>query len=113
GLEVGRAQIGLLSEDGSRFSILDQWIAPGIADTRAALSDIPVAVMAWSKRRIDEGEDLVVRRVSDLPPEAAAERLMFEWTGTRSGVLVPLTIGRQSIGFVSFQQVRRERDWTD
>jgi GAF domain-containing protein len=57
---------------------------------------------------------VVIRKMSDLPPEAGRDRESFGVTGTKSDVLVPLSFGgRAPFGLLTFAVTREERDWPE
>lgn len=56
----------------------------------------------------------MISSVTDLPPEAERDRKNFGIYGTRSSVIVPLSVGSgQMIGFLTFGLLREERAWSE
>ena len=47
----------------------------------------------------------------ELPPAASAERAVFEQSGVRSFVAIPLMSGDRALGFLVFLTLRGERPW--
>jgi formate hydrogenlyase transcriptional activator len=68
----------------------------------------------WATQKILSGEDVVLSKIADLPPEAARDRENFRAYGTRSNVVVPLSVGEGPVfGMVAFAVMREERKWTE
>ena len=67
----------------------------------------------WVDQSLAEGRDLRVSRVDDFPPEAVAERKTCEALGIRSVLWVPFRTGERLAGYVAFNSIGREREWTD
>ncbi|HTX54500.1 MAG TPA: sigma 54-interacting transcriptional regulator [Candidatus Baltobacteraceae bacterium] len=87
-----------------------QWLG----DTVPALLGMDArAFFPWVCVRLLRGERLVISRLSDLPPEAARDVQIFQKSGAKSTVLVPLLSGGTVIGALSFVMVREERAWPD
>jgi len=77
------------------------------------LQGIPVTTFPWIMEQLRRLETIVVPRVADLPPEARAEKEEFDYELIKSIVLVPMVFGGHIIGFVGFDAVTEEKQWTD
>ncbi len=67
----------------------------------------------WTAQRVLFGETLAISKTTELPPEAGLDREGFGRYGTKSSVLVPLSVGKGPLfGLLSFATTRKERDWT-
>ncbi|MFN2226152.1 MAG: GAF domain-containing protein, partial [Anaerolineae bacterium] len=110
---VDRSYVFRFSEDRATMTCSHEWCAPGIEPQIEHLQDVPVADFAWSNRQLLAGRPLHVPRVSDLPPEAEAERCEFERQGIRSLVAVPMVYRGSVAGFVGFDSVREARTWPE
>jgi formate hydrogenlyase transcriptional activator len=72
------------------------------------------AFWPWTAQRALSGETVIIRKVSDLPPEAGRDRESFSLYGIKSFVVAPLSIGgRPPFGVLSFSILREERDWPE
>ena len=68
----------------------------------------------WAVQKVLSREMVTVGKMSDLPPEAARDRENWRLYGTKSTVVVPLSIGGGPIfGALSFVAIREERDWPE
>jgi PAS domain S-box-containing protein len=80
-----------------------------------ALTDVGVAAQSftWTASFIGSGDTAQVRRLEDLPAEAAAERAYLERRGVSSWLCVPVVAGKRPIGYQSFETTRQEKQWND
>jgi len=68
----------------------------------------------WTTQKVLAGETVVIRKMSDLLPEADRDRENFGLYGTKSVVVVPLSLGgKPPFGLLTFSVMREERDWPE
>jgi transcriptional regulator with GAF, ATPase, and Fis domain len=68
----------------------------------------------WITQKIMAGETVVLRSVSDLPPEAGSDRGSCDRFGIKAVVVVPFSVGRGPVfGMLTFSLAREERDWPE
>ena len=68
----------------------------------------------WSVQKVLSGETVVISKLTDLPPEADIDLENFRLYGTKSDVLVPLSVGGGPVfGVLTFAVIREEREWTE
>jgi PAS domain S-box-containing protein len=108
-----RAYLFLFSEDGTRMSNTHEWCADGIEPQRDKIQNVPLEMAPWWWQQIGAGGQVVVPDVAALPPEAAAEKAMFEDQNIQSLSALPLQNKGKTHGFVGFDAVRTRRDWAD
>ena len=71
-------------------------------------------IAPWATRKALRGEIVAIAKLSDLPPEADRDRESLRAFGTRSTILVPLSVGEGPVfGMVAFAVMREERSWTE
>jgi PAS domain S-box-containing protein len=110
---VDRSYVFLRTPEGSSVDNTHEWCAEGVASYRDQMRAIPLSVFPWVAERLLSGQPLHIPRVADLPPEAQAERDLFQREGTRSVVTVPLVRRGAVVGLLGFDAVRKEMTWTD
>jgi GAF domain-containing protein len=71
-------------------------------------SDVPWLAVQMRTRRT-----VLIPKVSDLPPEAAREREFMLAEGLKSNVSIPIIIGGDLIGWISFTSMSAEREWRE
>jgi formate hydrogenlyase transcriptional activator len=68
----------------------------------------------WSEEKVLGGETVTISKLTDLPPEAELDLENYRLYGTKSNVLVPLTVGGGPVfGLLTFAVTRKEREWTE
>ena len=68
----------------------------------------------WITRKVLGGEMVAISKMTDLPPEAVVDMENFCLYGTKSNVLIPLSVGEGPVfGLLSFAVVRQEREWPE
>ncbi|MBI2867649.1 MAG: PAS domain S-box protein [Chloroflexi bacterium] len=107
-----RSYVFLFSEDGKRMDNTHEWCADGIEPQRENLQALPVETFPWFMEKLRHSEAVLVPRVAELPTEAKPERDILEAQSIKSAVIVPLVFGRSLRGFLGFDAVREERQWS-
>ena len=68
----------------------------------------------WSEQKVLGGETVTISKMTDLPPEADRDRENYRSYGTKSNVLVPLSVGEGPVfGLLTFAVMREERSWPE
>jgi formate hydrogenlyase transcriptional activator len=68
----------------------------------------------WASRKVLSGETVTISKLTDLPPEAGRDVENFSLYGTKSNVLVPLSVGEGPVfGLLSFSNMHAESDWPE
>ncbi len=68
----------------------------------------------WTTRKVLEGETFAISKMAELPEEARRDRESFALFGTKSGVYVPLSVGKGPVfGLVTFAVTGAERQWSN
>ncbi|MEM9542703.1 MAG: PAS domain S-box protein [Cyanobacteria bacterium P01_E01_bin.42] len=109
---VDRAYLFQVSKDGETFSNTHEWCDRGIATQLDTMQNVPLSAVPWSMEKIHNFEVIHVPIVAELPPEAAAEREIFESQEIQSLLCIPMSDRGQIVGFVGFDAVREQKTWT-
>jgi PAS domain S-box-containing protein len=109
-LGVDRGGVYIFSGDRTRISRKYFWGMGGIPESAPILED---QKFPWLSEKLRKGEILVIPRVDDLPEEAARDRETLKKFGNRSSLAIPLTVGENTLGAVTFGAVRAERNWSE
>jgi transcriptional regulator with GAF, ATPase, and Fis domain len=67
----------------------------------------------WVASRVLAGERIALPTIDALPPEAAQDAATFRRFGTKSTVVVPLTVRGEVLGCLSFASTEQNLDWPD
>jgi PAS domain S-box-containing protein len=112
-MDVDRSYVFLYSGDKRMMDNTHEWCAEGITPQIERMKDVPVEDLEWSNEILLRGDVLHIPSIADLPPEASAEKAVFQAQDVRSLVAVPLVYQGETIGLVGFDAVREERTWPD
>jgi formate hydrogenlyase transcriptional activator len=110
-LDLDRSTLWVTSEDDLEILLLTHFHQPPVMPSppeRMSTNDF----FPWTAQQVLGGETLVISRMSELPAEAGRDREGFGFHGTKSGVYVPLSVGKGPVfGMLTFAVTREERDW--
>ena len=68
----------------------------------------------WYTEKIRAGETIILPNVEkDVPEEAKQERAYFSKEGYKSHLGIPLVVGKDILGFISFSSLRVYRPWPE
>jgi len=90
-----------------------EWSARGIPSLKDKLQSVLLESFPWYVGKLRQGENVLIRRVHDLPPEARAEKELLLDLGVKSLVSVPMVLNNSLVGFLGFDMVRREKTWSE
>ena len=109
-----RSYVFLMHDDDVHMSNTHEWCAPCIEPSIGRLQRVNLdEEFPWVGRLFRRGEMLFADRIRDLPPQAALEKKEFEGQDIRSIANVPMMLRGRLMGFVGFDSVRHETQWTD
>ena len=110
--DVDRSYIFLLDSTLRTGSNTNEWCRAGVEPQKSRLQNLALDEFPWWVAQLEAQKTIHLRAIDDLPPEAKNEREEFARQNIQSLVAVPMLNGRQLIGFIGFDSVRRERIWT-
>ena len=68
----------------------------------------------WITQKVLGGETVIFSKMTDIPSEAARDRENLLAYGTKSDVIVPLSVGEGAVlGMLTFAVMREERSWPE
>ena len=108
-LDIDRSTLNLMSAARGRIEVAYSYALPGVEQTPRLPSGPEAWPWAWSLLRADR--PVVFERLDDLPPEARLDRANWERFDLKSHVTMPMFIGNELLGGLSFGNVHRERKW--
>ncbi len=110
---TGTDRAYLFSADSERrsFTNTHEWTAHGVDPVIHMLVDVPWDATPEAARALSSGSPVVIPSVASLPPDHR-EKAFLESQGIRSLLLVPVMQGDALTGFVGFDAVHSERDWS-
>jgi transcriptional regulator with GAF, ATPase, and Fis domain len=104
-LGLDRSSFYRIDAEGAASNVFG-WTAPGIAP-----ASIPAGHSSpWARNRLLGGHMLVFSTLADIPSEA--DSAGFRAVGTKSAVIVPLSVDGCVVGAIVFDAVQAEREWS-
>jgi len=110
---MDRCYVILFSENGKILNNSYEWCAGRIELQMEKWQGISIDDIPWWMEKLSRLENISCFRVVDLPPEAYAEREILMAQNVKSIVAVPLIYGKSLLGFLGFQAVRAEKNWSE
>ncbi len=108
-LHMDRVTILELSPDRDEMIVAYSWSAPGVPAPPARISR---RSQPWWVGQVLRGDASLAAHVDDLPEEAATEKEYLRQKGVASAASIPLTVGGEIAGAISFVTVHRHESWT-
>jgi len=110
--ESDRALLLVLDEERPRFRATVPWCAPGVEpDTQ--FGEDHFRGYRWAANEIKQGRDVRIQNVAELPASAGTELRWLRERGVLSTLALPLRSEGRIIGYVNFDYLREEREFTD
>lgn len=110
---IDRSYLFLYRSNGLIMDNTHEWCANGIDPQIQNLKDISVDALPWLTSKLERFEIIHIPKVEDLPPEANAEKEIFQSEAIQSLILVPIVISESLIGFLGFDFVKYQKSWTE
>jgi formate hydrogenlyase transcriptional activator len=112
-LDIDRSTIWLASQNDSHKTTL-MYLYQSSENPQVPKRLDGLALYPWSIKKLVNGETLVIHKVKDLPLEAACDRETWNTYGTKSTLVIPMSMGEEGLlGILSFGMTREERDWEE
>jgi PAS domain S-box-containing protein len=108
-LQLDRIALFEFSPDHTEFVLSYSWNAPGVAKPPASVA---TANVPWWTDRVLRGEEALTSHTNDLPEQASAEKKFFHERGIMSAASIPLKVGGEIDGVISFITMKRQVLWT-
>ncbi|MFB1489863.1 MULTISPECIES: sigma 54-interacting transcriptional regulator [unclassified Thiocapsa] len=109
-LGVDRSTLGRYEQNSGQLTTTHSWAVPGIEPVPSPVAE---SCFPYLAPRMRSGSAVVVNRITDLPPEAAADAEALRKLGLRSMATFPLSATGGSLGWLSFGAIRQEHIWTE
>lgn len=110
---VDRSYLFVFSPDRTTMDNTHEWCRKGVQKQMHRLQRVRTDRLPWFSKQILAPGNVVVPNVSQLPPEAAAEKVEWESEDIKSLVCVPMVCRGAIIGFVGFDCVLYTSDWSE
>ena len=107
-VDAEHAYIFMFKDGNTKMDNTHEWNAAGMIAAKDRFSDLDCATYGWWVGKLLHNEEVVVHDLSQLPPEAAAERAILEKMRAKCALAVPFGPSGKPAGFIGFGDTRRE-----
>ncbi len=111
--QIDRTYVFQLSQNGNEMSNTHEWCAKGIDPQIRRLQGIPASDLPWFYERICRGDVVHIPDVSQLSPEAKAEKKDWQAQSIQSLIVVPIVCRGSLVGFTGYDSVREKKLWSE
>jgi len=112
-VDVDRSYIFFFDFENQLMRYAYEWCAPGIQAQILLIPTTPLADMPWWMQKMSRLENIYIPSVAAMPPEAEKERAILQLEDIKSLLCVPMVSRGDLIGFMGFDSVRSEEEWSD
>jgi PAS domain S-box-containing protein len=110
-VQVERSFLYLIYEKGTKMDNTHEWSASGVSPQIEKQQNLATASFSWVMSKLEAGESLEIRALEDLPPEAEQERSWLKQLEMQSGILLPVKVKGQLIGFLGLTGSKPRAAW--
>ena len=110
---ASRAYLFLFRQNGTIMDNTNEWRAEGVSKEKDNLQNLQVEMFPWWMKQLNEKKIIHIPDISQLPPEASAEKKILSKQDIRSLFVLPLHIKNELIGYIGMDDVTRIRNWDD
>ena len=108
---VDRSYVFQFEPSREFMSNTHEWCAIGIEPQKDNLQKLATGMFPWWMARMRANEEISLEKLSELPPEADAERRILEAQSIQSILVVPIRANDTLIGYLGFDSVRQTHSW--
>jgi len=113
-VDVDRSYVCLYTDDRqTKMDNTHEWCAKGIEPQIEKLKGVPVEHFPWGMEKLRKLETIHITRVANMPACADAEKELQQSQSVQSFVIVPMAYGGNLVGFLGFDSVISEKQWSD
>lgn len=110
--EQGRAYIMEYNKEAETLSCIYEVCSGNVPSVQSVLQNIPLSRLPWSTKKITDAHPILLNHLSDLPPEARAEKEYLSGRGVLSAILIPMIAKEQVVGYMGIDIVDKPRIWS-
>ncbi|HSV30596.1 MAG TPA: PAS domain-containing protein [Atribacteraceae bacterium] len=112
--EVDRSYVFQFTDEHCRIvNNTHGWCRGGVTPQINRLKNLSTDLFPWGMGKLQSREVIHIPRVAALPPEAQAEKALLLSQSCRSVLVFPLALQGHLVGFIGFDTVYEEKEWTE
>ena len=109
-LDIDRSLLHEFSENRQDLRLSHFFVRLGIQVPASIITSVEQPYFA---KTILNNEIIRMERIDNLPKDAKLERKYLMEQGVKSGLAIPLIVGKEPVGALTFTTASRERSWPD
>lgn len=109
--KVDRSYIFIFSEDGKFMSNTQEWCAPGVEPQIDLLQDLPVETFSWLVGELEQGNNINIANLEELPLSASNEKETLRMQDIQSLAIVPMSYAGVLKGYLGFDSTKKSVHW--
>ncbi|MDO8142898.1 MAG: diguanylate cyclase [Candidatus Brocadiales bacterium] len=110
--KAGRVCLFQFRNNGTIMDNTYEWCDTGVTAEIQRLQNIPSTAFPWVMTNLKTRDIIHIDDVSQMPPEASAEKAEFERKSVKSILIIPLLIKKILIGFIGFGNIKTTSQWS-
>lgn len=112
-VNADRSYVFHVDQTAETLTNTHEWCSEGIEPQIDMLKNIPQDSLPWWMERLENFEKILIPNVSELPPEASAERDILQEQDIKSLIVTPMISDDELVGFIGFDWVKKQEPWSD
>lgn len=110
---AGRAYLFQFRDNGSVMDNTHEWCDTGVTPEMQHLQNISTATFSWTMKNLQANKVIHIEDISQMPPEAKAEKSEFERESIKSILNLPIYVEKNLLGFIGFDNVKSTGRWSE
>ena len=111
-LKADRSYIFLINYCKEEMSNIWEWSAKGVEPQKDILQNLPLDVFPWVMEKLMNNEEVLIKDVNELPPEAAVKEILLE-QDIKSLILIPIKGKNRLMGYWGVDAVSEKKVWSN
>ena len=112
-VDAAHAYIFMFKDGLTKMDNTHEWNADARLPPRGRFVDVDCTTYAWWVDKLIRNEEVIIHDISQLPPQAAAERALLERIGSKCALAVPFGPAGKPDGFIGFGDTLVSHVWRD
>lgn len=108
--QANRSYIFQFSTDGQKMSITHEWCAESIESQIENMQNFNVYELPWLTEQIITKEHIYIADIDKLPPEAEAEKRLFQSQNVYSMLCIPIITNDTLFGFFGLDAIKENQN---
>lgn len=108
---VDRVYIFDINYQNNTMSNTYEWCNDNVSSQMEKLQNLSLSTFPWWMEKINNNQDIIIEKVSEMPEEAFAEKENLTTQEIKSLLVVPFIYDKKPIGFIGFDMLTERTAW--